>query len=80
MAQKPLKYSNLLKGGLKTLWDLQKKDVIVIVNADRGGSVIIINAVYYIKQKGETLTLIKQCSKQWNSQQCYRNFTKGKSD
>ena len=38
---KPPKYSNLSKGEQKALEDLQERDNIVIVNANKGGAAVI---------------------------------------
>ena len=49
---KPPKYSNLSKGEQKALEDLQERDDIVIVNADKAGAVVIMDASDY-KEKAE---------------------------
>ena len=47
---KPPKYSNLSKLEQEALEDLQEKDDIVIVNADKGGAVIIMDVTDYTEK------------------------------
>ena len=44
------KYSNLSKGEQKALVDLQERDNIVIVNADKGKAVIVRDVTNYIEK------------------------------
>ena len=47
---KPPKYSNLSKEKQKAVEDLLERDDIVIVNADKGGAVVIMDVTDYIKK------------------------------
>ena len=47
---KPSKYSNLSRGEQKALWDLQERDDVVIVNADKVVAVVIMDVTDYIDQ------------------------------
>ena len=47
---KPPKYWNLSKGEQKALEDLQERDDIVIVNADKEGVVVIMDVTDYMKK------------------------------
>ena len=44
------KYSNLSKGEQKALVDLQERDNIVIVNADKGKAAIVMDVTNYIEK------------------------------
>ena len=52
---KPPKYSNLSKEKQKALEDLLERDDIVIVNADKGGAVVIMDVTDYIKKSWMTI-------------------------
>ena len=49
------KYSNLSKGEQKALEDLQERDDIVIVNADKGGAVVIMDVTDYVEKSERQL-------------------------
>ena len=49
------KYSNLSKGEQKALEDLQEKDDILTVNADKGGAVVIMDAIDYVEKSERQL-------------------------
>ena len=49
------KYSNLSKGEQKALEDLQEKDDIVTVNADKGGAVVIMDVIDYVEKSERQL-------------------------
>ena len=53
---KPPKYQNLSKGEQETLEDLQVRDDIVIVNANKRGAVVIIDVTYYIEKAERQLS------------------------
>ena len=58
------KTNNLTRNEIKALTELQERDDIIIINADKGGAITILDTDDYIKE----------ANRQLNNQQCYKKY------
>ena len=62
--EKPITRNNLTLNEIKALKDLQKRDNIIIINADKGGAITILDTENYIKE----------ANRQLKNTQCYQKL------